>query len=453
MRPRANSLERQLNLGLALSLLILVGILWLTGSRFLQTMTEDFVVSRLQHDAEALLGSLVVSQRQVKVRPGRVNQIYLQPFSGHYYLIQLQDGRQTTSRSLWDFQLQLPELAAGVSRRLYLQGPNDQQLLVWQAGYRKQNTALTIAVAEDVTPISAMRERFQLNFGLLSLAGLILLLLLQRWVVRRSFRRLEPLRAEIQGLAESGGQGLNEDVPFEIRPLVQELNHLLQLLTQRNERSRNALGNLAHALKGPLNLLGRYFDRLPGEERQGEGGVAANQAERIRLLIERELKRARMAGKGTPSQRFDPRRDLDDLIAVVRQVHQERTIEVDMKVDSALSLFGDREDMFELIGNLLDNAFKWANSRIRIDVSGNPIRIEVEDDGEGLSDQDLQRLTQRGSRLDESVEGHGLGLSIALDIARLYGGDIRFDGSPDLGGLRVSVSLNSLTASAIRREM
>jgi signal transduction histidine kinase len=440
--PRVNSLERQLNLGLAFSLLILVGILWLTGSSFLQSMTEDFVVSRLQHDAEALLGSLVVSPRQVKVRPGRVNQIYLQPFSGHYYVIRLQDGRQSNSRSLWDFQLQLPELAAGVSQRAYLPGPNGQQLLVWQGGYRKQNVTLSVAVAEDVTPISTMRERFQLNFGLLSLGGLILLLLLQRWVVRRSFRRLEPLRAEIQGLAESGGQGINEEVPVEIRPLVLELNHLLQLMTQRNERSRNALGNLAHALKGPLNLLGRYFDRQPETERQGEGGVAANQAERIRLLIERELKRARMAGKGAPSQRFDPQRDLDDLIAVVRQVHQERNLDVDQQVDSSLPLFGDREDMFELIGNLLDNAFKWANSRIRIRLSGDPVRIEVEDDGSPLSDQDLQRLAQRGSRLDESVEGHGLGLSIALDIAKLYGGDIRFDCSPDLGGLRVSVSLN-----------
>ncbi|MEJ2454490.1 MAG: sensor histidine kinase [Candidatus Thiodiazotropha sp.] len=441
---RNNSLERRLNLGLTISLLLLVGALWLTGSRFLQTMTEDFVASRLKHDAEALLGSLVISPRHVRVRQGRINQIYIQPFSGHYYLIQLADGRQSTSRSLWDFHLEFPQLEVGRSRKLRMEGPNGQQLLIWLGGFRKQDKVLTIAVAEDVAPIATMRERFQINFGLLSLGGLLLLLLLQRWVVRRSFQRLEPLRAEIQGLAESGGQQINEDVPSEIGPLVEELNHLLKLLTQRNERARNALGNLAHALKGPLNLLGRYFDRLPEDERKGEGEMAAIQAERIRLLIERELKRARMAGKGTPSQRFDPQRDLQDLVAVVRQVHQERSLEVDLQVDPALSLLGDREDMFELIGNLLDNAFKWAATRLRVRiVGGDPVTILVEDDGKGLSDQDLQRLTERGSRLDESVEGHGLGLSIALDIAKLYGGGIRFDRSTELGGLCVEVRLGN----------
>ncbi len=440
---RTNSLERQLHLGLALSLLLLVALIWVTGSRALQTMTEDFIASRLTHDAEALLGSLTVTPKQFKVRPGRVNQIYLQPFSGHYYVILFNDGRQSVSRSLWDFQLDLPRLAVGESKRLHHEGPNGQRLLVWLGGYRKQNTEVTVAVAEDITPIDALRETFLVNFALLSLAGLALLLLLQRWVVRRAFRRLEPLRADIKALAESGGQRVSEQVPSEIGPLVQELNHLLQLLTQRNERSRNALGNLAHALKGPLNLLGRYFDRLPEVERQGEAGQAAAQAARIRLLIERELKRARMAGKGNPSQRFDPRQDLQDLVTVVGQVHQERRVKVSLAVEPSLPLFGDREDMFELIGNLLDNAFKWASTRVRVSLQGDPLRIQVEDDGEGLSDGDLDRLTQRGSRLDESVEGHGLGLSIALDIAKLYGGGIRFDRSPDLGGLRVLVTLDS----------
>lgn len=441
---KINSLERQLHLGLTLSLLLLVGVLWLTGSHFLQTLTEDFVASRLQHDAEALLGSLTLSPRGIKVRPARVNQIYLQPFSGHYYVIRLKDGNLLTSRSLWDFRLDLPQLASGANKRLRLEGPNGQQLMVWLSGYRKHNRELTIAVAEDVTPISAMRERFLIDFALLSVSGLGLLLLLQRWVVRRSFRRLEPLRAEIQGLAEGGGQQVNEEVPTEIRPLVRELNHLLQLLSERNERSRNALGNLAHALKSPLNLLGRYFDRLAEKERQGEGGIAAAQAERIRQLIERELKRARMAGQGTPSQRFDPQRDMQDLIAVVRQVHQERTVNVDLQAAPELPLYGDREDMFELIGNLLDNAFKWASSRIRVRLwNDEAFHVRVEDDGSGLSDQDLRRLTQRGSRLDESVEGHGLGLSIALDIAKLYGGSISFDRSSELGGLRVDVLLKT----------
>jgi signal transduction histidine kinase len=441
---RTNSLEKKLHLGLALSLLLLFGALWLTGGRFLQNMTEDFIASRLEHDAEALLGSLKITPHLVKVRPARVNQVYLQPFSGHYYVVRLEDGRQSISRSLWDFQLELPQLAPGERRQLHLDGPDGQRLLVWVGGYRKQNLNLTLSVAEDVTPISAMGDRFLLNFALLSLAGLVLLLLLQRWVVRRSFHQLESLKAEIQQFTQRGGQQLNQDVPQEIRPLVEEFNRLLQLLSQRNERSRNALGNLAHALKGPLNLLGRYFDQLSADSSVQEGRVAKVQADRIRLLIKRELKRARMAGLGTPSQRFDPQRDLGDLIAVVAQVHQERQIKADIRINQNLSPFGDREDMFELIGNLLDNAFKWARREVRVSLSAESgLEISVEDDGGGLTEGDLERLMQRGGRLDESVEGHGLGLSIALDIAKLYGGGIQFDRSPELGGLRVRVSLRA----------
>jgi signal transduction histidine kinase len=442
MRSQNQSLERHLHLGLAVSLILLIGILWFTGSRYLQSMTEDYISSRMEHDAEALLGNLMISPLRLKVRPARINQIYLRPFSGHYYVIRLVDGREETSRSLWDFKLQLPELSAGQHRRFMLAGPDDQRLLVWSSGYRKQGQLLTISIAEDVTQIEKERERFLLNFAGLSLLSLVLLLLLQHWVIRRAFQKLEPLRNEIKQLAQGGGKQLNEEVPTEIRPLVQEVNHLLQLLIQRNERSRNALGNLAHALKGPLNLLGRYFDRLSDQARQGEGGAAAAQAERIRLLIERELKRARMAGLGAPSQRFDPQQDLHDLIGVVAQVHQERALKVDVRVAEDSPVFGDREDMFELIGNLLDNAFKWAAGQIRIEIGGDAtVQICVEDDGVGLSDEDLQRLALRGSRLDESVEGYGLGLAIALDIAKLYGGGILFERSPDLGGLRVKVTL------------
>ena len=446
MRLYSQSLERHLHLGLAGSLILLMVVLWFTGSRYLQSMTEDYISSRMEHDAEALLGNLMLSPTQIKVRPARINPIYLRPFSGHYYVIHLADGREEVSRSLWDFKLELPQLSAGERQRFMLTGPDGQRLLVWASGYRKQGQALTISIAEDITPIEQEREAFLLNFAGISLLSLILLLLLQHWVIRRAFQKLEPLREEIKQLAQSGGQQINEAVPTEIKPLVQEVNHLLQLLMQRNERSRNALGNLAHALKGPLNLLGRYFDRLSTQERQGEGGAAAVQAERIRLLIERELKRARMAGLGAPSQRFDPHQDLTDLISVVRQVHQERAIEVETQVAAGFPVFGDREDMFELIGNLLDNAFKWAAGRIRIAISGETtLLVCVEDDGSGLSDEDLHRLTLRGSRLDESVEGHGLGLAIALDIAKLYGGGIVFDRSPDLHGLRVSVTLKRQT--------
>ena len=217
------------------------------------------------------------------------------------------------------------------------------------------------------------------------------------------------------------------------------------LLTQRLERSRNALGNLAHALKGPLNLLTQYFDTADSAEQE----QAALQTERIRQLMQRELKRARLAGRNLSAARFNAGEELPDLIAVLQQVYRERTVSVDYQLDPELEPFGDREDMLELLGNLLDNGCKWASSRVICRIEGeSEICIQVEDDGAGLLDQEIQDLTKRGTRLDETVEGHGLGLAIVGDIVKLYGGTIQFSRSESLGGLKVIILLPRSGASS-----
>ncbi|PVV08316.1 MAG: hypothetical protein B6D77_12185 [gamma proteobacterium symbiont of Ctena orbiculata] len=442
---RTNSLEHRLHLGLALSLIVLMGLLWIFGAQSIQDLTEDFIASRLEHDSEALLAAMVVKHQQFKVRPARINQIYRRPYSGHYYLIRHQDGTETHSRSLWDFKLHIPMLPVGDSRRMHMLGPEAQQLLVYVAGFKKQGRELTVAVAEDLQPIKQQRDLFLRNFALLALLGLVALLLVQGMVVRHSFRRLEPLRDDVKSLATGDEKLLREDVPDEMSPLVKEINHLLQLLTRRNKRSRNALGNLAHALKAPMNLLMRYFDTTATAENQIERSLAGQQVERVRLLIDRELKRARLAGSGTMSQRFDPHIDLQDLLNVLKQIYQDKQLSIEAVVAMDQTPFGDREDILELLGNLLDNACKWANKKVRCTLSGEDrLQILVEDDGEGLGDEDVSGLTRRGSRLDENMEGQGLGLAIVSDVVTLYEGELKFDRSPELRGLRVSVVLNRI---------
>ena len=382
-----NSLERRLQLGLALSLVLLIGILWGVGNQSIRGLTEDFVVSRLEHDAESLLAALDLDPDRTRVRWRRINQIYNQPFSGHYYIIRLDDGRELLSRSVWDYSLTISPLMPGESRRMRVMGPSEQQLLLWAKGFRKQGRALTLAVAEDLTPICNQRNRFKRNFALLALGGLLSLLVVQSVVVRRSFRRLERVREDIRCLEQGKTGKLAEDVSAEILPLVQEFNHLLKLLAQRLERSRNALGNLAHALKGPLNLLIQYFDNKHSGEDDRHRKQAALQVARIRQLMDRELKRARLAGKGIPSQRFHPSLELQDLVGVLKQAYQSHPVEIQHQVDEEVPSFGDREDMLELLGNLLDNACKWAASKVTCHVSGNKeIRILIEDDGAGLTD-------------------------------------------------------------------
>ena len=213
-------------------------------------------------------------------------------------------------------------------------------------------------------------------------------------------------------------------------------------MAQRLERSRNALGNLAHALKGPLNLLVHYFDCDEDPANPTQKKQAKTQVERIRQLMERELKHARLVGRGSHAHLFNPHTELPDLVRVLLQVHRGKSLEINTHADKGAPAFGDREDMLELLGNLLDNACKWATSNVSCSLSGEErIRILVEDDGDGLSDTDIERLTQRGTRLDETIEGHGLGLAISKDIVKLYNGRIHFGRSTELGGLQVQIIL------------
>jgi signal transduction histidine kinase len=436
-----NSIERRLQLALAAALVILFAALWFLGNHAIHALTEDFTLSRLEHDAESILSALTLDQGPPRVRRNRVSEIYSQPFSGHYYQLQLDGGLEIPSRSLWDQRLQTASLQPGERRRSVVSGPNGQTLLLLEQGFSKQRRSLTLAVAEDLTPMEIHRQRFERYFALFALVSLLGMLAVQGIIVRRMLHRLLPIQQQIKELAEGGRSQLTAEVPQEIQPLVDELNHLALLMGQRLERSRNALGNLAHALKGPLNILARYLDRRDAED-ETLRLQACDQAQRIRQLMERELKRARLAGEGVPGQRFAPERELPDLIRVLRQIHRDKPLEFLVEGADGIPPFADREDMLELIGNLLDNACKWAAGLVRCRIDEREcIRIRIENDGAGLSDEALARLTRRGVRLDETTEGHGLGLAIVKEIVRLYQGRIGFTTSAQLGGLQVEVSL------------
>ncbi len=436
------SLGARLQLGLALTLVVLMGLIWFIGNNAVRSMAESIVISRLEHDAEGLLAAMHFDTEDQPVQLRPIGQVYSRPLSGHYYAIRFADGDTLRSRSMWDQSLEIPLLAPGETRRQLVDGPSNQQLLLLLNGYRKNGHSFTIGMAEDMTPVFRQRDYFMRWFALLALGGLLMLLLVQGVVVRRSFRRLDKVREDILRLEQGKTEKLSDDVPSEVLPLVQEFNHLLQLLSQRLERSRNALGNLTHALKGPLNLLTQYLDALDSDGAGTNVKNAAFQTERIRQLMGRELKRARLAGKNLSSRRFNPEEDMADLISVVQQVHNEKMIAVERRIDQHLAAFGDREDMLELLGNLLDNACKWAASKVICVIhAAGDIYITVEDDGTGLRDDDIDGLTQRGTRLDENVEGHGLGLAIVGDIVKLYGGSIGFSRSQELGGLSVQVVL------------
>lgn len=439
-----SSLRGQLSAGLLASLLVVFGIQVVLVSLAIRDITENYVASRLSHEIEDLLAALRFDQEgKLRLDTKRIAPVFKRPFSGHYYWI-VAPPEQVLSRSLWDTDPSVPELSTGERRRFYLEGPSNQPLLVVAQNFRKQDRSVTLAVAEDVTSIREDILRFQVRYGILTFVLLVILIAAQRLLVRRSVRPLERARGNLAQLEQGQVRRLDEGVPDEIRPLVREINHLIEITLRRLRRSRNAVGDLAHSLKTPLTVLTQISEDSSLELDSTVREPLQAQVAEMRRLIGRQLTRARLAGEGPVSSRFEVAAEIEALCGALRRTYAEREIRIDAQLPAEKSFPADREDMLELLGNLLDNACKWARRYVRISATcDRNLAITIEDDGPGVSDDRLSDLTHRGHRLDEEKEGHGLGLSIAQDIVNQYGGAIRFDRSPELGGLRVRIQLPS----------
>jgi signal transduction histidine kinase len=420
----------------------LIFVLGFTQISIITKLTESFINSRLEHDSESLLATInfdtAGEATQTFKHPSIV---YNQPYSGHYFYITIA-GRSDPirSRSLWDNSLEIPTPEIGQPNIIHQDGPNGQSLLVYIASYQKQGQTITIATAEDITPLRQQLTFYSLLLVGFALLALVLLLLLQRFIIKSSFRPVKQVHQEILQLAE-GKQGfLSENVPDEIQPLVKAVNHLLSVMTSRLDRSRNALGNLAHTLKTPLNLLSQMAS-LPEIQKQAElSDELQEHTDRMQQIINHELKRARLAGSGTLGQCFSPAKEIPNIIKILKQIYHDKSLIFECDITEEVFGDTDRDDMLELIGNLLDNSCKWAHHKIKCIIKTTPqLTIIIEDDGPGCSSNDLEIITQRGVRADETISGHGLGLTIVKEIAQIYHFDLYLDNSPELGGLRIQL--------------
>jgi signal transduction histidine kinase len=437
-----HSLQARLGIGLIVTVLALFGAQWAVVNVSLRTLTEHYFASRLTHDVEGLLAGMEFAHDgHPIVAEDRGDPIFKRPLSGHYYQI-VSGDYVVHSRSLWDHSLDVKPVATGTHVLMTTQGPQHQSLVMLVAGYEKRDHAVTIAVAEDYSPIEHEFGAFQWRYVLITFTILVGLIVLQIWVVRRGLRPLLQVRADVRRLEQGEIQRLRKEVPAEVVPLVEEINHLVAILGERLERSRHALGNLAHALKTPLTALDQL---LNSEELKAHPQLHAQlrgQSDIIGSFIQRELKRARLAGAATPGRRFDLHQELPPLLAALKQIYRHKNLVVEWGIAPGLTYAAEREDMLELFGNLLDNACKWAAHKVVFNVAEDGgLVFSVEDDGPGAPQEKLTQLSERGMRLDESVGGYGLGLSIAREIVAYYRGEMGFERSARLGGFRVWVRL------------
>ncbi|MGF6391973.1 ATP-binding protein [Pseudomonas plecoglossicida] len=432
------SIQARLSLGLV-AVLVVVGMalaqltLWL-----FEAGLQRYLESGLRKESENLLVALVRGPSGLQLDERRISAAYQRPFSGYYFRIDFDQGTWR-SRSLWDLDMPKPA-APGLSDSHEL-GPEGQQLLALRADYRRLGQNITISVAQDYSPVrESFRRVQQIGLGM-GLVALLLVLVLQRITVTRSLRPLERARQQIAQLQQGQRSQLDAEVPSELAPLVDQINHLLNHTEDSLRRSRNALGNLGHALKTPLAVLLSLASSERLKDRPEVRAQMREQLQQIQQRLTRELNRARLAGDALPGAQFDCDAELPGLLATLGMIHGEGLL-LTRDVPPGLLLPWDREDFLELLGNLLDNACKWADSEVRLGIApaDDGYQIWVDDDGPGIPESQRLQVLERGSRLDEQVDGHGLGLGIVRDIVEAWGGSLTLLESP-LGGLRVSIQL------------
>ncbi len=387
---------------------------------------------------------------------GLTDPLFVFPFSGWYWQLARLDSAKPAvrrSRSLPEGSLPtleslgIEERAGGV-REGYASGPDNQTLrLVERMLDLGQDGRYLITVAGDASEIEEEITNFNLalvgTFGVLGLAFLLIIVFQVRFGLKPLGRVSEALAAVRSGKAER----LEGEYPEEIAPLVSEVNALIDANKEIVERSRTHVGNLAHALKTPLSVLlneaGSRDDPLAVRVR--------DQAEVMRDQVGHHLERARMAARvsllGTVCE-VGP--IVTGLARTMEKIHRTKDLAIDLKVASDEIRFrGERHDLEEMVGNLIDNACKWAGGRVQVTVALDPprvpservfFRVVIDDDGPGLSPGKRAEVGRRGRRLDESKPGSGLGLSIVHELAALYGGRFEMQTAP-LGGLRTELVL------------
>jgi signal transduction histidine kinase len=263
------------------------------------------------------------------------------------------------------------------------------------------------------------------------------------WQIRRSLAAMTQLHGRLTAVHRGEQREVDGRYPAEIQPLVDDLNALLAERDERVERALAKAGDLAHGLKTPLAVLARDAERAAAS---GDDELAASmtaQVERMRRQIDYHLAHARAAAAGTgPGTRSLVVASVDGLFRTLERLYVERALALRSAVAPGHAVRCRREDLDEMLGNLLDNACKWGRTRVEVEsgVEGESVVIMVDDDGAGIDPAMAARVLERGVRADEQVEGTGLGLAIVRDLAEIYGGAIALSRSP-LGGVRARLQL------------
>ncbi|MCQ4189961.1 ATP-binding protein [Methylocystis suflitae] len=432
------------------SVVLIVASILLTA--YYRNEAEEVFERRLDVYLRAIVADVSESGQEGRTGPGQLGDPQFElPGSGWYWQITRLDDKShdiKASRSL--FANTLPKLSdlgvaaeVGGFRRGYGPGPDGRQLRIVERVIDVGDVGIylvQVAGSGEEMEEQIARFRFALIVAFAALA--IALAIGAAFQVRFGLRPLRQLQRELASIRGGERERIMDAYPSEVAPLAEELNLLISANRDILERARTQVGNLAHALKTPLSVIVNEADSAPGQL----AGKVQEQAQIMRDQISFYLDRARAAARGGAlgaATQIAP--SIEALLRAFSKIYGDKGVIFSGGADPRLRFLGERQDLEEMIGNLLDNAGKWAKSRVTIDVcvegaSRPTLRVTIDDDGPGLATHLRAAATQRGRRLDETKPGSGLGLSIVVDLAAAYGGSLQLDDSPS-GGLRAELRL------------
>ncbi len=436
--------------------MILTAAAWITilligGGAALDRVLVNSVEQNFDNQLEYVLTAMIASAEigpdgEIRMNRPLGDQRFLEPNSGLYWQITGKGAMPFPSRSLWDRALSAP--ANHNDQAVHFRNSNefaDEPLRIAERAIKLPDSdiAWTFMVAQSRDSLDRqiieLRSVLVTSFLLLGL-GLIILAALQ------TFYGLWPLRAVRKAIAQmrSGRESrVTDALPDEVMPMVNELNALLDHNEKQAEESRRHAGNLAHALKTPLTVIMNSATAQSPDL----ADTIIREATTMRRQVDHHLARARAVGRrGHSHSRAQIWDSLESVERAVSRLYAH--VRLDMAGDKEISARVERQDLDEMLGNLIENAAKYGGGSVFVTVedAGDFVEMLIEDDGKGIPEAERERLFDRGARLDTGKPGTGLGLAIVRDVVEIYGGTVRLEESEDLGGLLVRLRLPKATS-------
>ncbi len=434
------SLRLRLTIGAVIAVGVSIFMVWYT----LSGLFTAYVTAQYAHEMNVLTDSLAArvsfANGRMELQKEPADPRFDLPGGGRYWQLSTAGGPSVRSRSLWDTEI-TPALLTETNNGEFfqMQGPAGTPILVLKRDLSLEDNnktyQFTIHTGFEKNELEAALTSFhdEMRRMLIATAGVLLgAAFLQGALGLAPLARLQKNVADIR----SGRlRNLGDDGPSEVRPLVNEINMLIEERETALSRARARASDLAHGLKTPLTVLSNLAESLPPAERD----TALKQVELIRQRSDRQLQAARLGVEQMAT--FEVSGLISKLVQVLRPVTAEKNINWKIMVPDGLNIGIDPADFAEVAGNILDNAGKWARSIIRVTaVDGiDTTTIRIADDGPGIAEGERENVLKRGHRVDDQSTGHGLGLAIAQDIVTAYSGRIEITSS-DLGGADFIIS-------------